>query len=565
MKPSLAMAAVWVTVGLVAACSDGGSEQPSTEPGASVARTAVTPSTTSTGLTTPWLMRPVWHSPIRIESGGHHGFLGQYLVTTHQPGFIVGVTSVTTLDGWDVATGRQIWSRRLQAKGYLTVGTWRTFEENVLVPVAGNFVTLNPRTGQPTSGGRPVEISAATEPNEMATAVERRDQSGRLLWRTASTDRCPVRALGNGFSTGGDVPDADDDVVAMVSSCDSDTGEVSLVDASSGRVLWKNKINPGSGPENNGLRLQQHHHFVVVTGDNFLAVYNRAGKLLHTRHAANICSSLNCVAIEVNDRLVVTTITESFGVDGTGRLLWSLPETLGRIGGSGEYAYFWTKDDDDQIPGVLNIIDPADGRRTVVSMPIDYRAIDWLSYRDGMIYVISHPPTTEATNDPPGVLTAYRLTPGSGQPELGGGGVSQWPNACDLLPTAKLERLFGTTYSAAGRTSTYLGVRFPRPITCDWSPRTRGKPLVRVSEAWVSPTAAEAARLFATFAHTPWLLKPIKGLGEAAYAVVSELEPTGGEVYVRSGRFIVHVTSPRNPKAAEQAARIVADRLKEIK
>ncbi len=121
-------------------------------------------------------------------------------------------------------------------------------------------------------------------------------------------------------------------------------------------------------------------------------------------------------------------------------------------------------------------------------------------------------PTTTAS--PP---TTARFDPNDPQAP-NGVPIDDYPDACEVLPAAEVERVLAAPVTAEGQQTRIGSVRLPKPLACEY--RVGGRDIVSARiDIGVSRSPEDARRLFnvAKGIGQGEDLRPIPGLGDEAY------------------------------------------------
>ena len=217
---------------------------------------------------------------------------------------------------------------------------------------------------------------------------------------------------------------------------------------------------------------------------------------------------------------------------------------------------------DGLLPAALDVIDPASGQLTTVSLPLAFRPgagdLPWLAAGGGLLYA-GYP---RQFAGPAGGyrLIALRSAPsGRGPALLGGVPASQWPDACTLLSSQDLAAAMPAAAYTRTPSEVDIGGLLLR-AGCDYQPVQASDDAVDVdlTVGWVAPSARQTTLLVADVLATYQEAERLPELGDEAY----QLGTPVGPVVVRVGRVVVMVRADQSPGAATGLARAAVLRLR---
>ena len=281
-------------------------------------------------------------------------------------------------------------------------------------------------------------------------------------------------------------------------------GQVLLaVDPLDGHVRWRLRP-PGAGPVSVVVR----GGITVLWDGEVLQVVGSGGRRLLRDKGDGLCGDICGIAV-AGGRVLL-----DYSPDGTSEVLQAIDARSGgtewrrpaaayqamTAAGGHVYALRSTLTGG-LLPAALDVIDPASGQLTTVSLPLAFRPgagnRPWLAAGGGLLYT-GYP--LEFAGPAGGYrLIALRSAPsGRGPAILGGVPASQWPDACTLLSSQDL----ATAIPAAAYTRTPSEVDLgglPLRAGCDYQPIQASDDAadVDLTVGWVAPSARQAALLVA--------------------------------------------------------------------
>jgi hypothetical protein len=218
----------------------------------------------------------------------------------------------------------------------------------------------------------------------------------------------------------------------------------------------------------------------------------------------------------------------------------------------------------DHMPAVLYKIFPSTGTAVPIILPVANDSIDWLGFQQGSFYLVAQRDTGLLNNHLESTLSSFRISDGTGAAELEDVAPGDWLNACQLIKTDDLRRSFNATYKANARSSPWLNVAFPEPVSCDYVSSDSEAPIVRITVAWVSRSAEDASNLLTSWVASPDGKNRLMGVGDQAFTITTQKGGPGkptGRIVLRVRRSIVLVQAVQNPHAAQLVARQVSENL----
>ncbi|MGC5563171.1 PQQ-binding-like beta-propeller repeat protein [Streptomyces sp. FR-108] len=448
----------------------------------------------------------------------------------------VAHNSFTILVGFDVRTGRQLWTQPYETRGIVMPGEEPEVELYGTGPVivtergivvhahGGRNIGLNPRTGETiwqqqaecdnrayTAAGALGDsyyaaITGATArysvtlcregPRTVLKATDPHD--GDIVWRT-DMER---RGGGTKFSTSKDV--------VGVRSTDAGNNEASfaLFDESGDRMAGGTVKDPVGD--------------IRTVGRVAETVYFHDGRQLHALRA-------------------------------DGSTLW-VQDAPGHLGLSAQAV---VSDGETLTPrsvqrtGVSVVIDLSGKKRATLPWPLRGELVGM----SGELLIV------RGGEEDGTRYTALRLTRRDlKEPALGGVAPSDWPDACSLLSDEQLDGL-GEVYRRlpVGTSRTVFGVEVPHPTQCRFAGESGpDTDIFQIAVRWVAADSDAAGEIAAS--DLPWDTG-VERLGRSAFLVpepgTSELDLARPAV-VSSGRYVLDISAPKNEKLVRRVALLLA-------
>jgi hypothetical protein len=217
---------------------------------------------------------------------------------------------------------------------------------------------------------------------------------------------------------------------------------------------------------------------------------------------------------------------------------------------------------DGLLPAAVDVIDPASGQVTPVSLPVAFRVgtgdQPWLAAAGGLL-LTGYPLAFEGAAGGSRLVALRGAPAGAGPAWLGGVAPSQWPDPCRLVGQQDLSAAVpevGSRWESSGQR--LPGLR--NPVACQYQPSQDSAESdgVLVSVGWVARSAQQASGLLDDVLASYPEADPLPLVGDEAF----DLGAPAGPVIVRVGRVIAMVRADQDPGAATQLARAAADRLR---
>jgi outer membrane protein assembly factor BamB len=478
------------------------------------------------------------------------------------------IASGVGLDVRDARTGRARW--HYYRHGWMLAGWAAThteiaafFERGAGLP-AHLLVALDAATGQPRwqserdkpVGVEPGSLRWLSGPGSFLVTADGREvravgaRTGLILWSMPLPRNCSFSAS-EPFGSGGDGAAVDVLSFACV------TGQrLVAVDPAAGQVRWRLR-SAGSG----AVAVLVRSGISVLWDGEMLQVLGANGRRLLRESGDGLCGDVCRIAV-AGGRVLL-----DYSPDSTSEVLraidmrdgaaaWRRPagayQAMTAAGGR-VYALRSTLADG-LLPAAVDVIDPASGQLTTVSLPLAFRSgvgnQPWLAAGGGLLYT-GYPLEFSGPAGGYRVIALRSAPAGIGPAAFGGLPPGEWPDACRLLSSQDLAAAMpAAAYTRTPSEVDLGGLRLR--AGCAYQPTQASDDAadVDVSIGWVAPTAQQAGLLLADVLATYQQAERLPGLGDEAY----ELGTPAGPVVVRAGRVIVMVRAEQSPGAATELA-----------
>jgi outer membrane protein assembly factor BamB len=478
----------------------------------------------------------------------------------------------STMNAYDPLTGRRLWRETTgggPASGRKGAGAGKGRQTAALHPVDaapvlettdGRLVGLAPRTGADRWSRR----MPATDPCEDSSSEGSGSQAPQA--RTALTARH----------------------IALLDDC-SETAELTVVDARTGRTAWRERL----GRRNGAVVLGATRTTVSVVVDGELRVFSETGEALLRRlpdpksetwpvGTAGDVVYLSETRFDDAEHRQVRSHSVRAVEAGAGRTLWETrqggpflhglgdafiaedPDVAGGYSGDLRWS---TGDARLQGPGATGLTGLTGKRTGRVPWPVAGTFVGM----SGPLFLVRSEERTGTRFT--ALRPAHRALDRRRPPALGGVEPADWPDACALLSAEDLSRLAPDYVRIPVASSrTVLGAKLPHPSVCRFARESGSdEEILTLTVRWVAPDA-EAARTYATSA-VPWgcspglggcvtaeVRRPRQGVHLYTYRTGLESTPVAHATVV-SGRVVLGISTGTDQARSRQLVRRVAERL----
>ncbi|GIH21449.1 outer membrane protein assembly factor BamB family protein [Rugosimonospora africana] len=363
---------------------------------------------------------------------------------------------------------------------------------------------------------------------------------------------------------------ADDQIVAVVMTCGS-TARLVLLDPAAGTKLADRDVpwDPGDAPPDDPSRGAPQPlpagGAVVVDGSHTATVLTSTGKVLQTAREAR-CGTDPCALADA-DRIILglhegsdaepegSTRVEALNLT-DGHPLWQRSLSVHDLALDGGLVYATGQLPEPLWSSTMTVLNPATGEFHQVAAL--HATMQDLYVHAGTIYLTYDTPSTSDFGFSEG---AFHFT-GTNQGLLGGADARQWPDACQLLTTQRLQaRNPKMTYVSVASPVTINGQRLPHPPLCTFSPSDVTQPVITVSTVWSTTDRKQAAAVASEYARST---QPLPGLPVTAYARDSGQDQNGNHVVdtvLVAGGCVIDIGSPGDATLSTAVAPLVVDQL----
>jgi outer membrane protein assembly factor BamB len=430
----------------------------------------------------------------------------------------------------DASTGQQLW----QSREDLPAGV----EQNSLRWPAGPGVFLVTRNRR--------------------TLIAARSRSGTTDWSRTLPEGCSLSEPAP-YSSGGDPS-----LAVFTAGCRAGQQVLALSPAL-GALRWS--VSPAGG--GNAAVMVQHGITSVWDGST-LRVIRGDGRRLLKKTGTELCGEVCWIAVSAGRVLV------SDSPDGSTQQLEAVDERTGAVAWQEPSVGYQRMTDggglvyglrgplaQGLIPAAVDVIDPASGQVSSVSLPLAFRAgtgdQPWLAAAGGLL-LTGYPLAFEGEAGGSRLVALRDAPAGAGPTTLGGVAPMQWPDACSLVGqqdlAAAIPEVTSSSWESSGQSMP--GLRYP--VACQYQPRQGNADSdgALVSVGWVAQNGRQASNLLGDVLASYPEADPLPLVGDEAY----DLGAPGGPVIVRVGRVIAMVRADQDPGAATQLARAAANRLR---
>ncbi|MFP3964383.1 PQQ-binding-like beta-propeller repeat protein [Actinomadura fulvescens] len=503
----------------------------------------------------PWGTAPIWS--VRIDAKN------SWINFRSSPKIVDGRLiylddSLPIVHARALKDGKLIWSYRMQD---VMIDGLQVEGEKVVVTSVVNQqpVSLDLATGLPLadaagpSDSPAINVDGVRVTNSSDAIQGTSVTSGQVVWKRGVPSNC--RLVDSDLSTHG---------VGLLSNCSSPVTRLEVLDPKTGRLRWDAQLDTPSSLEDAPIEVDMRSRLTIVHTSYFLAVFNHKGEEIWKREGKGVCT---CQFSEEGETVAIGVFLPPpsgksliVGLDAVeGKMLWEKRGAGSAIVGSPTAFYALTSiPGEHHLPAFAYRIEKRSGKTILMSLPFAHRGMYWLGYKDGIMYALTADGPTDLKR-----LTAYRLIPSSGVPQLGGVRPDSWPDACSLISINHLRAKLGDSYRAQPRVTDLPDIRFPKPVSCDYLPYRESSPALRVTVAWSSRDVDSSLRLLSsrTSVHD---FKQLAGIGDEAFALLDRDQElsTAGIVLLRVGRHIVQVEAVADSRRIEdRSARQVAEQV----
>lgn len=209
----------------------------------------------------------------------------------------------------------------------------------------------------------------------------------------------------------------------------------------------------------------------------------------------------------------------------------------------------------------LYAVDTATGHSTLYALPTAATSTSTLTVGAADVFVSEEGPAQT------GSVVAYDRARLSGTGVPAPSYAAHWPQACSLLPAAKLSAATGHTYGLYGAAPD-AGTTPPDASTCRYAPMTAGQSDLVVEVVWDGTSSSQTSDLLMEEAESGGVYAdraadPLSGIGDPAYEASvppDPGDPEGGNsdtVYVQNGTVLIVLSSSESATLAAIAARVM--------